>query len=165
MTSIGPPRRCARPTPSVTQIVCPFGCVCQAVRAPGAKWTLLALSLEPSDGAATVSMKTAPVNQSFGPGAVAMVLRVTCMVLPVVLTFVGCAGGIIPARRGARPCGTLPQNAGGVGSHRCPLVAPDSRRAAANGCGPHAPPMPEDCGPRLRSAFVRSQDRCQARNP
>src|SRR3954452_14128429 len=123
MTSIGPPRRCARPTPSVTQIVCPFGCVCQAVRAPGAKWTLLALSLEPSDGAATVSMKTAPVNQSFGPGAVAMVLRVTCMVLPVVLTFVGGAGGIIPARRGARPCRTLPQNAVAVGSHPFRLAA------------------------------------------
>ena len=56
ITSIGPPRRWQRPTPSITQIVWPFGCVCQAVRAPGVKWTLLALSREPSDGAATVSM-------------------------------------------------------------------------------------------------------------
>ena len=39
----------------MTQIVWPFGCVCQAVRAPGVKWTLLALSREPFDGAATVS--------------------------------------------------------------------------------------------------------------
>ena len=37
-------------------------------RAPGAKWTLLALSREPPAGAATESMKTAPVNQSAGPG-------------------------------------------------------------------------------------------------
>jgi hypothetical protein len=41
--------------PSVTQIVWPFGCVCQAVRAPGVKWTLLALRREAPDGAATVS--------------------------------------------------------------------------------------------------------------
>jgi hypothetical protein len=36
--------------------VWPFGWVCQAVRAPGVKWTLLALSRESSEGAATVSM-------------------------------------------------------------------------------------------------------------
>jgi hypothetical protein len=29
--------------------------VCHVVRAPGVKWTLLALSREPVDGAATVS--------------------------------------------------------------------------------------------------------------
>ena len=67
ITSSGPPRRWQRPSPSTTKIVCPFGCVCHAVRAPGVKWTLLALTREPSDGAATVSMKTAPVNQSLGP--------------------------------------------------------------------------------------------------
>ena len=37
-----PPRRWQSPTPSVTQIVWPLACVCQAVRAPGVKWTLLA---------------------------------------------------------------------------------------------------------------------------
>src|SRR5262249_28247050 len=37
MTAPGPPRRWHRPAPSTTQIVCPFGCVCQAVRAPGMK--------------------------------------------------------------------------------------------------------------------------------
>jgi hypothetical protein len=37
-------------------IVAPFGCVCQAVRALSVKWTLLALSREDPDGAATVSM-------------------------------------------------------------------------------------------------------------
>ncbi len=41
-----------------TTLMCvwPFGCVCHAVRAPGVKWTLLALSREPSEGAATASM-------------------------------------------------------------------------------------------------------------
>jgi hypothetical protein len=42
--------------PSVTKIVCPFGCVCHAVRGPGAKWTLAALTRDASDGTATVSM-------------------------------------------------------------------------------------------------------------
>jgi hypothetical protein len=56
MISIGPPRRWQRPTPSVTQIVWPFGCVCQAVRAPGVKWTLLELTREPCDGAGIASM-------------------------------------------------------------------------------------------------------------
>jgi hypothetical protein len=42
MISSGPPRRSHRPTPSSTEVVFPFGCVCQAVRAPGVKWTLLA---------------------------------------------------------------------------------------------------------------------------
>ena len=46
----------ARPTPSSTKIVWPFGCVCHAVRAPGVKWTLLALTREAPDGAATASM-------------------------------------------------------------------------------------------------------------
>src|SRR2546422_10999629 len=55
ITSIGPPRRRQRPMPSVTQTVWPLGWVCQAVRAPGVKWTLLALSRDPPDGAATVS--------------------------------------------------------------------------------------------------------------
>jgi len=64
----------------VTQIVWPFGCVCHAVRAPGVKWTLLALRRDRSEGVATVSMKTAPVNQSLGPAAVSMLFLVICMV-------------------------------------------------------------------------------------
>jgi hypothetical protein len=55
MISIGPPRLWQRPMPS-SQIVCTFGLVCQAVRAPGVKWMLLALSREPSEAAAMVSM-------------------------------------------------------------------------------------------------------------
>src|SRR5205085_9382586 len=79
MTSIDAPRRCARPTPSVTKMVCPFGCACHAVRAPGEKWTLLALRREAADGAATVSIYTAPVNHSLGPLLVPMLFLVTCM--------------------------------------------------------------------------------------
>src|SRR5215207_8717185 len=84
MTSIGPPRRWARPMPSVTQIVWPFGCVCQAVRAPGVQWTLLALSREAADGAATVSTYTEPVNQSSGPAVVSRLFLVICMGLLLV---------------------------------------------------------------------------------
>jgi hypothetical protein len=50
------PQLTTSPTPSVTQIVCPHGCVCQAVRAPGVKWTAAAPSGEASPGAAIVSM-------------------------------------------------------------------------------------------------------------
>jgi hypothetical protein len=57
--------------------------VCQAVRAPGVKWTLAAPICEPSAGAATASMNTDPVNQSLGPGLVATLFRVIGIVLPV----------------------------------------------------------------------------------
>ena len=56
ITSTEPPRRWANPTPSMTKIVCPFGCVCHTVRAPGVKWTLLALRRAAPAGAATGSM-------------------------------------------------------------------------------------------------------------
>jgi hypothetical protein len=51
------------------------------VRAPGVKWTLLALRRERPDGAATVSMYTLPVNQSPGPAAVSTEFLVTCMLV------------------------------------------------------------------------------------
>jgi hypothetical protein len=54
--------------------------VCHAVRAPGVKWTLLALTREASVGVATASMYTAPVNQSLGPAAVSRVVLVICMI-------------------------------------------------------------------------------------
>jgi hypothetical protein len=50
-----PRLRWQMPIPSSAHIVCPFGCVCQAMRAPGAKWTLLALTRELPAGAAIVS--------------------------------------------------------------------------------------------------------------
>jgi len=59
-------------------MVWPYGWVCQAVRAPGVKWTLAACSRDGSDAVATLSMKTAPVNQSAGPVAVSTEFLVIC---------------------------------------------------------------------------------------
>jgi hypothetical protein len=56
MTSMGPPSRWHRPTPSVTKIVWPCGWVCQAVLAPGVKWTFAAANVELPAGAASASM-------------------------------------------------------------------------------------------------------------
>src|SRR5271165_3873564 len=64
-------------------MVCPFGWVCQAVRAPGVKCTLLACMREGPDGAATASMNTAPVNQSLGPGVVSVELVVISTTSPL----------------------------------------------------------------------------------
>jgi hypothetical protein len=44
------------------------------------KWTLLAFTREPSDGVATTSTKTVPVNHSVGPADVSMLFLVICMV-------------------------------------------------------------------------------------
>ena len=52
------------PAPSVTWIVCPNGCACQAVRAPGVKCTLSSFTCGPGE---IGSMKTSPVNHSAGP--------------------------------------------------------------------------------------------------
>ena len=56
ISSTWPPRFWQRPMPSRTKIVWPFGCVCHAVRAPGVKWTALALTRDVADGTATASM-------------------------------------------------------------------------------------------------------------
>jgi hypothetical protein len=55
ISSIGPPSRRQRPTPSVTKIVWPSGWVCQAVRAPGVKWTFAAAVRQGGEGEATTS--------------------------------------------------------------------------------------------------------------
>jgi hypothetical protein len=55
--------------------------MCQAVRAPGVKWTLLALRRDGPDGVATESTKTVPVNHSFGPAMVSTLFLVSCMVV------------------------------------------------------------------------------------
>src|SRR5213080_2861986 len=60
-------------------MVWPLGWVCHAVRAPGVKWTLLACTRDWSDGAATASMYTVPVNHSVGPAMVSMEFGVICM--------------------------------------------------------------------------------------
>src|SRR5438445_12326681 len=79
-------------------MVCPFGCVCHAVCAPGGKWTLLALRREGPDGAATESTYTAPVNHSLGPAMVSMLFLVICMFLLLVFLLIN--GRALPAR----PC-------------------------------------------------------------
>ena len=58
-----------------------MGWVCQAVRAPGAKCALAALSREAGEGVASVSKQTVPVNHSLGPAAVSRLLLVICMVV------------------------------------------------------------------------------------
>src|SRR5437870_10122903 len=40
ISSFGPPSLCTHPHPDVTNRVCPSGCVCHAVRAPGSNVTL-----------------------------------------------------------------------------------------------------------------------------
>ena len=57
-------------------MVWPLGCVCQAVRAPGVKWTLLALRRDAPIGTATASTYTSPVNHSLDPFVVLMPFRV-----------------------------------------------------------------------------------------
>src|SRR5258705_6757737 len=61
-------------------MVWPMGWVCHAVLAPGVKCTLAAARRDGSEGVATASMYTAPVNQSLGPAAVSMEFLVICMV-------------------------------------------------------------------------------------
>src|SRR5205814_4472735 len=48
------------------------------VRAPGVKWTRLALRRESPEGAAMLSIYTAPVNHSLGPAMVSLRFLVTC---------------------------------------------------------------------------------------
>src|SRR5438132_12644737 len=67
ISSTGPPSRCAHPRPEVTINVCPRGCVCQAVRAPGSNVTLAPRTRAGSGASNNGSIRTVPVNQSDGP--------------------------------------------------------------------------------------------------
>src|SRR5439155_21071107 len=67
LSSTGPPSRCARPQPAVTIRVCPSGCVCHAVRAPGSNVTLAPDARAGAFAWNKGSMRTVPVNQSAGP--------------------------------------------------------------------------------------------------
>src|SRR5208282_3803153 len=67
ISSIGPPQRCTRPQPAVTIRVCPSGCVCHAVRAPGSNVTIAPVTRAGSLPLNGESMRTVPVNQSAGP--------------------------------------------------------------------------------------------------
>jgi hypothetical protein len=40
ISTFGPPSLCTHPHPEVTIRVCPSGCLCQAVRAPGSNVTI-----------------------------------------------------------------------------------------------------------------------------
>src|SRR5207253_2126746 len=67
ISSIGPPQRCAHPSPDVTINVWPNGCVCQAVRAPGSNVTLAPRTRAGLGASNRGSIRTVPVNQSAGP--------------------------------------------------------------------------------------------------
>src|ERR1700732_4666975 len=67
ISSTGPPQHCARPQPGVTINVCPSGCVCQAVRAPGSNVTLAPRTRAGSGASNSGSMRTVPVKYSAGP--------------------------------------------------------------------------------------------------
>src|SRR6059058_5937268 len=67
ISSIGAPQRCAQPRPDVTINVCPNGCVCQAVRAPGSNVTLAPRTRAGSGASNRGSIRTVPVNQLAGP--------------------------------------------------------------------------------------------------
>src|SRR5215470_2315912 len=67
ISSTGPPHFCTLPTPDVTISVCPSGCVCQAVRAPGSKVTLAPRARAGSAASKSGSTRTVPVKYSAGP--------------------------------------------------------------------------------------------------
>src|SRR5579864_5385703 len=67
ISSTGPPQRCARPQPAVTIKVCPSGCVCHAVRAPGSNVTLAPNARAGAGGLKSGSIRTVPVKYSAGP--------------------------------------------------------------------------------------------------
>src|SRR3979490_2081585 len=67
ISSTGPPFRCTHPAPETTIRVCPSGCVCHAVRAPGPKVTQAPDTSAGSGAWNNGSTRTVPVNQSVGP--------------------------------------------------------------------------------------------------
>src|SRR6201985_2947446 len=69
ISSIGPPTLWVQPQPAVTISVCPNGCVCHAVRAPGSNVTAAPAARAGSFAANNGSILTVPVNQSSGPFA------------------------------------------------------------------------------------------------
>jgi len=64
ISSIGPSHFWAHPSPEVTINVCPSGCVCQAVRAPGSKVTLAPRTRAGAGASNSGSIRTVPANQS-----------------------------------------------------------------------------------------------------
>src|SRR5438128_9376055 len=67
ISSFGPPSLCTQPHPNVTIRVCPSGCLCHAVRAPGSNVTLTPRTRAGSGAWNSGSMRTMPVKYSSGP--------------------------------------------------------------------------------------------------
>src|ERR1700761_3704411 len=67
ISSIGPSHLWAHPRPDVTINVCPSGCVCQAVRAPGSNVTIAPRTRAGSGASNSGSMRTVPVKYSADP--------------------------------------------------------------------------------------------------
>src|SRR4030088_668878 len=67
ISSFGPPSLCTHPHPDVTISVCPRGCLCHAVRAPGSNVTLTPRTRAGSGAWNSGSMRTMPVKYSSGP--------------------------------------------------------------------------------------------------
>src|SRR5258706_9577561 len=61
------PSLCTQPRPAVTSSVCPSGCQCQAVRAPGSNVTLAPRTGAGSGASNNGSIRTVPVKYSSGP--------------------------------------------------------------------------------------------------
>src|SRR5262245_48892137 len=79
-------------------MICPKGCLCQAVRAPGVKCTLRTRALAGSGGEAIGSNQTSPVNDSSGPGALSGCSRVIFILLLSLAPRLNSVGRGEPAR-------------------------------------------------------------------
>src|SRR5882757_4334378 len=93
-SSTGCPRCCTRPRPSKTCRICPSGCRCHAVRAPGLKWTRATRSRDGGAALAIGSIQTVPVNRSAGGDWLSGPVLMTCM---------SCPSGAVPPPADHRP--------------------------------------------------------------
>ena len=69
ISRFGPCHSCTQPTPAVTMSTCPAGCVCHALRAPGANVTWAPVARVPSFVPNSRSTDTVPVKVSGAPRA------------------------------------------------------------------------------------------------
>src|SRR6266704_3364128 len=67
ISTFGWPTLCTQPQQDVTIRVCPSGCRCHAVRAPGSNVTLAPRTRAGSGAWNSGSIRTVPVNQSADP--------------------------------------------------------------------------------------------------
>src|SRR5438876_12060729 len=66
-STLGWPSLCTQPKPEVTTRICPSGCLCHAVRAPGSNVTLAPRIRAGSGASNSGSIRTLPVKYSPGP--------------------------------------------------------------------------------------------------